>query len=121
MYKMSLNQLLPVLFIGITFASCQPNTEPEIKNSIASEFLDPAYPLIIIDPYTSAWSMSDNLYDSPIKHWTGKTYSLIGAIRFDSKNYRFLMKEERPLPPVIPKAKHEHWQGKYVIKCPSEG
>ena len=118
---MSLNLLLTAFFIGIRFASCQLNTEPEIKNSIASEFRAPVYPLITIDPYTSAWPVSDKLYDSPVKHWTGKTHSLIGATRVDGKGYRFLVKEERPLPPVIPKAKHEHWQGKYVVKLPSEG
>ena len=34
----------------------------------------PAYPLVTIDPYASAWSMSDNLYDSPVRHWTGKDF-----------------------------------------------
>ena len=37
--------------------------------------------LVTIDPYTSAWSTTDNLYDSPVKHWTGKDFSLLGVAK----------------------------------------
>ena len=118
---MSLNQLLPFLIIGISSVACKTPNQSLAENNVATELRAPAYPLLTIDPYTSAWSMSDNLYDSPVRHWTGKTHSLIGAIRVDGSVYRFLGKEEIPLQPVIPMAKHEHWQGKYVVKLPSEG
>ena len=47
-------------------------------------FRAPAYPLITIDPYTSAWSMSDNLYDQEVRHWTESAYPLIGVVTVDS-------------------------------------
>jgi len=53
----------------------------------------PAYPLVTIDPYTSAWSSTDNLYDSPVKHWTGRDFPLLGVIRVDGIDYRFMGKE----------------------------
>ena len=31
----------------------------------------PAYPLVTIDPYISAWSFSDKLYGDNVRHWTG--------------------------------------------------
>ncbi len=57
----------------------------------------PAYPLITIDPYMSAWSFSDNLYGDVVRHWTGQRRSLIGAIRVDGKVYRFMGKEKLPI------------------------
>lgn len=30
-----------------------------------------AYPLITIDPYISAWSHTDELYEDDVRHWTG--------------------------------------------------
>ena len=63
------------------FASCN-NTAADTE-VIRNDLRAPAWPLVTIDPYTSAWSMSDNLYDGPVKHWTGKDFPLIGAVRVD--------------------------------------
>ena len=91
------------------------------KEEQGEQFRAPAYPLITIDPYTSAWSTSDQLFDTPVKHWTGKNFSLIGAVRVDGQTYRFLGKEEIPLQPVLPNAKHEAWEGKFINKKPAKG
>ena len=61
-------------------------SEQHAKNELRA----PAYPLVTIDPYTSAWSMSNQLYDAPVKHWTGKNFPLLGVAKVDGKAYRFM-------------------------------
>ena len=60
------NNLLTILFAA---ASLLGICDTQIAAHEISELRAPAYPLITIDPYTSAWSFENNLYDGSIKHW----------------------------------------------------
>ncbi len=116
-FFVNLNSLL---FVGmfVLFASCNSDRTTE---GASTELRAPAYPLVTIDPYTSAWSMSDKLYESTVKHWTEKTHGLLGAVRVDGQVYRFMGVEEIPWNPVLPMAKNEPWQGQYTFEEPRQG
>ncbi|MDE6779586.1 MAG: DUF4965 domain-containing protein, partial [Alistipes sp.] len=53
-----------------------------------------------IDPYTSGWSMTDNLCDDNVRHWTGDEFPLMGVLRVDGKCYRFMGCETVPFETV---------------------
>jgi len=86
-----------------------------IKNSLRA----PAYPLITIDPYTSGWSTTENLYDESVKHWTGHNFPLIGAIRVDNVVYRFMGIEDIPMETIVPNSEMGEWTGKFVTTKPA--
>lgn len=87
-----------------------------IQNSLRA----PAYPLITIDPYTSGWSFTDNLYDESVKHWTGKDFPLIGVVKVDNKIFRFMGTEELELNPIVPTSEQGEWVGKYTESKPAD-
>ena len=100
---------------GALIAGCgQGTVQPEIN-----ELRAPAYPLVTIDPYTSAWSMYDNLYDGSIRHWTGKDFPLIGAIEVDGQTYRFMGTEDVEMLPIVPTSQQGGWEGRYVTSRPA--
>ncbi len=82
-----MKQQLMMLLLGTAsvLCSCETQVEQHEKNELRA----PAYPLVTIDPYTSAWSTTDNLYDSPVKHWTGKDFSLLGVAKSRRTNLPF--------------------------------
>lgn len=79
----------------------------------------PAYPLVTIDPYTSAWSAADHLNDDIVRHWTGKPFLLLGAVKIDGKVYRFMGAEQPVLETLIPTAKESGWEGLYTTSAPA--
>ena len=92
-------KLLYTLLASCLFACSDKDTSYEvIKNDLRA----PAYPLVTIDPYASAWSMSDNLYDSPVRHWTGKDFPLIGVVKVDGVSDRFMGTEELEMNAIVP-------------------
>jgi len=87
---------------------------------VKNELRAPAFPLITIDPYTSAWSFSDKLYGGTLKHWTGKDFPLLGAIKVDNKVYRFMGTEDIPLLTLVPTSEQEKWQARYTENQPAD-
>ncbi|GCB36502.1 glutaminase [Bacteroides faecalis] len=114
-----MRQKLTMLLLGAAsvLSSCSTQIERHEKNELRA----PAYPLVTIDPYTSAWSFTDNLYDGSVKHWTGKDFPLIGVAKVDGQFYRFLGMEELELRPLVKTSEQGTWTGKYTIEKPADG
>ena len=91
-----------------------------LKTHIKSDLRAPAFPLITIDPYTSAWSFTDNLFDDYVRHWTGKSFPLVGAIRVDGEVYRFMGSEGR-LKAIAGTADAGPWMARYTFGKPGKG
>ena len=73
-----------ILTILIALAACAPARAE--RNSLRA----PAYPIITIDPNTSAWSAADHLYDEDLRHWSLKHFPLRGYLTVDGVEYRFM-------------------------------
>ncbi|MDR3252865.1 MAG: DUF4965 domain-containing protein [Tannerella sp.] len=105
-----------LLFI-VTLCGCAGNTDkfaPSHTNTLRA----PAYPLVSIDPYTSAWSFTDNLNDDLVRHWTGVKFPLLGALKVDGVDYRFMGVNEIPLFEYLPTAASDRWDAAYTEKEP---
>ncbi|MDR1518077.1 MAG: DUF4965 domain-containing protein [Dysgonamonadaceae bacterium] len=110
---------LLILFLFVLYA-CQESTSQNkvISTGLTAQLRAPAYPLITSDPYFSGWSYANNLYDDQTRHWTGKEFPLVGALRVDGETYRFMGKESLPLHPILETAKTDKWQGQYTFDKP---
>ncbi len=114
---------LLTLFICIPFLiGCKPqgsisSEQKVVKNDLRA----PAYPLVSIDPYTSAWAMTDKLYDENVKHWTGKDFPLIGVVRVDGQAYRFMGIERVPLKAIAGTSEVAPWTGQFTNSQPAKG
>jgi hypothetical protein len=111
-----MKKLLSIICVAALFVSCTGKT-PVVKNELRA----PAYPLVTIDPYTSAWAFTDNLYDDDVKHWTGKDFPLLGVLRVDGKPYRFMGVEKPPIEAIAPISHEAAWTGQYTFDQPAEG
>ncbi|MCQ2164460.1 MAG: DUF4965 domain-containing protein [Bacteroidales bacterium] len=88
----------------------------------ASSLTPPSWPLVTIDPYTSAWSPADRLYDAGVEHWTGMPFPFVGVLTVDGTEYRFLGKEKAEEYKAICHAGLDrHWDGFYTTKDPAKG
>ena len=116
---LSIISFMCLLSVGL-FQSCS-DKEALFKPVANNHLRAPAYPLVTIDPYTCAWSFTDNLYDEPVRHWTGKAHPLIGALRVDGTTYRFMGTEELSLIPILETAAKEKWTASITEKEPAKG
>ena len=110
-------KLLIILAGFFLLYSCSAaDKQAVIKSSLRA----PAYPLVTIDPYTSAWSFTDNLYDGSVKHWTGKDFPFLGVIKVDGKSYRFMGEETAEKEILVPTSEMDDWEGKYTTAQPAK-
>ncbi|MBO4995724.1 MAG: DUF4965 domain-containing protein [Muribaculaceae bacterium] len=108
--------LLSALIASCLF-SCESNVGVQ-HETVKNDLRAPAYPLITIDPYTSAWSAADNLYDASVTHWTGKDFPLIGVLKVDGEPYRFMGTENIEMNTVVPTSTNTPWNGRYTNTKP---
>ena len=106
-----------LLIAASMLAACSNKSDVFTADNV-NELRAPAYPLVTIDPFTSAWSFSDKLNESPVRHWTGKEHPMVGVLKVDGKLYRFMGKEEAPLEFVVPPATTERWTARYTEQEP---
>ena len=102
------------LMLAVVAIACKPNEE-----IIRNELRAPAYPLVTIDPFTSAWSAVDNLYDAPVTHWTGVEHHLLGVVTVDGIPYRFLGQEPTERKYYARISNKKGWIGAYSLKKPA--
>ena len=107
-----------LLFLATLCAvSCASKDAPIMQNDLRL----PAVPLVMIDPFTNAWSFDDNLYDGQIGHRVKKVHEFVGAIRVDGEIYRFMGLDDTPRQPLAGMSYAEPWSAKYTFDHPAEG
>jgi hypothetical protein len=111
----SVRSCITIAATALVLFSCVQD-KPKV---IVNELRAPAYPLVTIDPYTSAWSFTDNLYDQSVKHWTGKDFPLLGVIKVNGVPYRFMGKEITEMEVLIPSSEMGRWEGRYTTSQPT--
>lgn len=117
--KKQLLKLLSVIAVVLAY-SCSgvSGTNHVIENKLSTSLRAPAYPLVTVDPYFNAWSLTNNLYDGSVRHWTEKEFQMIGAIRVDGTTYRFMGTEKLPLKNILPTSHEENWEASYTFDKP---
>ena len=108
---------LLLFFATLCAVSCASKDAPIMQNDLRL----PAVPLVMIDPFTNAWSFDDNLYDGQIGHRVKKVHEFVGAIRVDGEIYRFMGLDDTPRQPLAGMSYAEPWSAKYTFDRPAEG
>lgn len=119
-FKIKIGLLALITAVFALFIACSNLTDPP-PVIVTKNLRAPAYPLITIDPYTSAWSEADHLYDDVVRHWTGKRFGLIGALRVDGQAFRFMGKEQFSPKALVPMADRGGWDALYQFTMPKTG
>lgn len=100
------------LCAALAFQACAPKHE-------ASLIRPSAYPLVTIDPYTSAWSVTDNLFDSQVQHWTGRDFPLEGILTVDGTAYRFMGEDICGFDLLLANGTQKPWECRYTTAEPA--
>lgn len=115
-------KLLSMAAIALTAtAAAQVKTATtDIFTPVAqTELRMPATPIAVSDPMFSIWSPTEKLYDASTMHWGDTKKSIIGVLRVDGKNYRFLGKQAEKLVSIAGDSKAGAWNGKYTNSKPA--
>ena len=117
MRKITNTLFLLLLFVMVSCVQ-RTSTYKPIPTNLTTTLRAPAYPLVTVDPYFNAWSMTDNLYDDAPRHWTEKEFPMIGVLRVDGETYRFMGAEKLPLKSILSTSHEEKWEGSYTFDRP---
>ena len=112
---MNTKPLICALCVAIASA-----TNPVLGKQPNNRITPPAYPLVTIDPYTSIWSNTGNLYGGATIHWTGKEFPLVGVAKVDGVSYRFMGVEDVDLTQVVNTADNGGWDCTYTMERPAD-
>lgn len=91
-----------IILAALALASCR-------SEAPVNELRAPAYPLVTIDPYTSAWSAADCLNGKVVTHWTGRAFPFDGFITVDGREYRF-MGSDNSYTPIAESTLNGDWE-----------
>ena len=116
--KYIMRRIITIAAFVIAFLTANAQQPDYFTPSRRSALKMPATPIVVSDPYFSIWSPTDKLYESSTIHWSDAKKSVIGVLRVDGKNYRFLGKQPDKLIPYAEMAKAEGWETKYTFKTP---
>ncbi len=78
----------------------------------------PAYPLVMVDPYTNIWSMTDTLYADHTRHWTDAPHPMLGVLTVDGTDYRFMGRDFEDMKMLAPTSEWGEWNGRYTLARP---
>ena len=116
-------KILPLLLGAAVLVGCQQQkTENTFQPYAETDLRLPSVPLVVNDPYFSIWSPYDKLTDGTTRHWTDSEMPLLGLLRVDGQNYRFMgQQQEYILEAIAPMADESNWEGRVVREVQKDG
>ena len=76
--------------------------------ALLNEIRPPATPLVMVDPFLSIWSMTDNVTDDVTRHFSDQEHPLLAAVRVDGQVYRVLGSPSPSFPSFSPQSRTPH-------------
>ena len=83
-----------IMAVALGLTACTQKDD-YFKPVYTSDLRLPSVPIVVSDPYFSIWSPYDKLNEGSTEHWSSAKKSILGVLRVDGKNYRFLGKEQK--------------------------